>query len=98
MRVTFDQAIELSATEFYLLRRRAEVPEAFTCAMEAMRVGGYVADTVKGTVCNRDGVVSLFDPYDWGETYDDMPHHVFYDFFRGLLLNKYSRILRGMEP
>jgi hypothetical protein len=98
MKLTFDQAAEHAATEFYTLRQRATHPEAFDCAVESMRAERHVADTATGTVRNRDGFVSAFTGYDWAAQYDDTPNHVFYDFFRGALMNKYSRILRGLNP
>lgn len=98
MKITFEQSIEQSATEFYLLRQRAIDVDAFDRATEAMRAERYVVDITKGIVRNRNGFVSSFTNYDWAHEYGAAPHFVFYDFFRGLLLNKYDRNLRGLNP
>lgn len=96
-RMTFDQSIEQSATEFHLLRERAEDQAAFDQAVESMRTERWTCNVKTGTTRNRDGVMAQFIAYDWADTYAANPAHVFYDYFRGALLNKYSRILRGLE-
>lgn len=97
MRITFQQAIERSGTEFHLLRERAENPAAFDQAVERMISERFACDTASGTTRNRDGVQAQFVAYDWANDYEKHPNFVFYDFFRGFLLNKYSRILRGLD-
>lgn len=96
MKISFGKACELSATEFYLLRERAENPASFDLAAQQMMDEGWTCDTAKGTTRNNHGVQAHFVGYDWGAEYDAHPHFVFYDFFRGHLLNKYSRVLRGV--
>lgn len=95
--MTFDQSIQHSATEFYLLRERAENQTAFDQAVEWMRNMKFRADIAKGYTRNRDGVAAFWPSYDWAAQYAEHPHFVFYDFFRGHLMNKYSRLLRGLE-
>ena len=96
MRITFDQACERSGGEFEALRGSAPSLEAFDQATESMRAQRWSCDTNSGTTRNREGVQAQFVCYDWGETYEAFPSHVFYDFFRGSLLNKVSRIQRGL--
>lgn len=96
MKITFNQSIDLSAHEFSLLRQRAEDKRAFDQACEQMRKERYTADTKTGITKNRSGVVGQFVSYDWAVDYEANPHFVFFDFFRGHLLNKYSRIIRGV--
>ena len=95
--MNFNQSLQHSATEFYLLRQRAEYPPTFDKAVEWMHNKRFRADLKRGCVRNVDGVQSQFVGYDWADHYVDHPSHVFYDFFRGFLLNKYSRMVRGLE-
>jgi len=97
MKVTFEQSIEHSATEFYLLRERADDKNAFDEAVSWAINHRLVCDTKIGLVKSRQGVESQFSKYDWAEHYEEHPSLVFYDFFRGLLLNKYSRIVGGLN-
>ena len=96
-RVTFDQALALSATEFHLLRERAAQRDAFDRAVERMRAERWACDPSTGTVRNRGGVRAQFTAYDWGAEYVAHPHFIFYDFFRPHLMNTYSRIVRGID-
>jgi len=95
--MTFDQSIQHSATEFYLLRKRAENQTAFDQAVEWMRSMKFRADLEKGYTRNRDGVAAFWRSYDWAARYTEYPNFVFQDFFRGHLMNKYSRLLRGLD-
>lgn len=97
MKVSFDKACKLSATEFHLLAARAEDPGLFAHAVERMGAERWTCDTETGVCRNRDGAVSRFPNYDWAAEYDSAPHFIFYDFFRGPLLNKYSRLVRGVD-
>lgn len=96
-RTTFDQALDLSATEVHLLRARADDPDAFDRAMARMRAERWSCDTRTGVTRNRDGVQAYFSAYDWGAEYAAHPQFIFNDYFRGPLLNKYSRIVRGVD-
>jgi hypothetical protein len=98
MRVTFDQACERASGEFEALRARAANAQQFEQAVSSMRRERFVCDTATGTTRSRDGVQGQFTSYDWGSRYDAYPNHVFYDFFSGFLLNKVSRIERGLVP
>jgi hypothetical protein len=95
MKMTFQESIEKSATEFYLLRQRAENKAVFDKAVEWMTKNSFVCDLSKGSVKSKQGFISQFTAYDWEHEYEINPHFVFYDFFRGPLLTKYQRILRG---
>lgn len=93
--VTFSQAIDSAPIAFYMLRNRVENKSAFDEAVEFMRHQKYKACTKTGITRNKDGNQSRFLDYTWGQDYDSMPHFVFFDFFQGILLNKYWRILHG---
>jgi len=95
MKMTFQESIKKSATEFYLLRQRAENETVFDEAVEWMTKNSFVCDLSKGSVKSKQGFISQFTAYDWEHEYEINPHFVFYDFFRGPLLTKYQRILRG---
>lgn len=97
MIVSFDQACERSATEFYQLRKASPSIEAFDRACDWMRNQKFRADTTKGRTVSREGTMAQFVAYDWAADYEAHPSFVFYDFFRGFLLNKYSRIMRGLD-
>lgn len=95
--ITFDQACEHSATEFYQLRQMSPNIEAFDRACDWMRAQKFRADTTEGRTVSRNGTMAQFLAYDWGADYEARPSLVFHDFFRGFLLNKYSRIMRGID-
>jgi hypothetical protein len=95
MKMTFQESIKKSSTEFYLLRQRAENEALFDQAVEWMTKNSFVCDLSKGSVKSKEGFVSQFTNYDWAHEYETNPHFIFYDFFRGPLLVKYSRLLRG---
>ena len=95
--MTFDESTQRSATEFHLLRERAENKTLFDQAVEWMQRNKFRADLKRGCVRSVDGVQSQFVGYDWAHQYAEHPHFVFYDFFRGFLLNKYSRMVRGLD-
>lgn len=95
--MNFNDSASHSATEFYLLRQRAENQYLFDKAVEWMGRMKFRADIKRGCVRNVNGVQSQFVNYDWAHHYEDAPNLVFGDFFRGILLNKYSRLLRGLE-
>jgi len=95
--ISFSDACSHSATEFYLLRERAENQYLFDRAVEWMDRMRFRADIKLGIARNKDGVVSRFANYDWSQQYKDHPNSVFFDFFRPFLLNKYSRLLRGLD-
>lgn len=95
--MNFNDAASHSATELYLLRERAENQFLFDKAVEWMDRMKFRADTKRGCTRNKDGVQAQFVNYDWAQQYVDHPSFVFHDFFRGHLLNKYSRLLRGLD-
>lgn len=97
MKYSFQETIAISATEFYLLRQQAEDKDLFDKATNWMNRKKFTCDTTKGTTCNIDGMHSSFVSYDWESDYIDAPNHVFHDFFRGILLNKYSRLIRLVD-
>lgn len=95
--MNFNDAASHSATELHLLRERAENQFLFDKAVEWMDRMRFRADLKRGCTRNKHGVVAQYNNYDWAQQYVDHPHFVFHDFFRGHLLNKYSRLLRGLD-
>ena len=95
--VSFTDACSRAAEEFNLQRERAENKYLFDKAVDWMERMKYRADIKRGIVRDEDGVVKRFAEYDWSHQYEENPHHVFYDFFLGDLLNKYGRLLRGVD-
>ena len=94
---SFTDSENLSATELHLLRERAENKPLFDEAVAYMKRMNFRADIARGCTRNKDGIVAQFVNYDWAQEYADYPHFVFHDFFRGHLLNKYSRLVRGLD-
>ena len=97
MKITFDAAIDLARDEFDTLRNSVGDKTAFDRAVDWMRKSRFTANLDTGTVRNRDGVRSQFLTYDWADNYAIHPEHIFFDFFRGELMNKYTRFVRGID-
>lgn len=97
MKVSFDKACAMAASEVAQLRAQAADKRLFDLAVENMRAQRWVCNTRTGTTRNVEGVQGQFVAYDWEATYNKFPDHVFYDFFRGHLLNKVSRLARGLS-
>ncbi len=95
--VTFEQSINLSSTEFYLLRERAENKTIFDQAVQWMISNKFKCNVELGTVHNKQGFVSSFSAYDWADDYKEQPSLIFYDFFRGCLLNKYIKLIKHIS-
>lgn len=96
MIVRFEQAIEYSATEFYMLRQRAENKDLFDKAVNWCVNQKFVCDIDKGSVKSKDGFFSQYVNYDWGDIYEHR-NCIFHDFFKSPLLTRYQRLLRGTE-
>ena len=97
MRVTFQESLDLSACEVYSLRQRAEDKAKFDLAIEWTIKQNFVANILTGTVRNKSGQYSQYVSYDWSSVYVENPTFIFHDFFMGALLNKYSRLIRGID-
>jgi hypothetical protein len=97
MKVTFKQSIEYSATEFYMLRQRAENKDLFDKAVDWCVNQKFICDLKMGSVKSKEGFFSQFVNYDWSKMYDDAPNSIFHDFFKSPLLTRYQRLLRGLE-
>lgn len=99
MIVTFEQSTKHSAYEFLALKQRAEYPELFDCAVNRMLSENWKANIKTGVTRNRSGVMSYFPNYNGLEDYAEYKNYsnlIFYDFFRGFLMNYYSRLVRGI--
>ena len=97
MKITFDAAIDLARDEFDSLRDGVEDKAAFDRAVDWMCESRFTANLDTGTIRNRDGVRAQFVTYDWAGSYTQHPEHIFFDFFRGDLMNKYTRLVRGID-
>lgn len=96
MRISFKDSLYHSAHEIAFLRNSVERKDVFDKAVESMVKEKFIADTDKGTTRNVNGVVGQFINYDWANEYEHL-NLVFYDFFRPHLMNKYFRMLRGLD-
>lgn len=97
MTITFEEACDLSRQEIAELRAYTQDKALFDQAMESMRKQRWTCDLQAGTTRNTEGVQAQFKQYDWAPHYEAHPDHIFYDFFRGILLNKVSRLDRGLS-
>jgi hypothetical protein len=101
--VTLEQSLEWSATEVYLVRRKAAENWADGAALFDKAVAHHKARRLRanvklGTTRDRDGWRSRYVDYDWASDYEQHPSFVFHDFFRGAILNSIDRMARGLEP
>lgn len=97
MKITFEQSINYAFDEVYALQNSVEDKEAFQKARQWMNAQAYSCDIAKGSTRSKEGNQSQFTGYNWAEHYETHKHHIFYDFFKGALMNKYSRIVRGID-
>ena len=95
--ITFDRAVDLARNEFDSLRDGVEDKVAFDKSVAWMRACRFSANLETGTTHSQNGVESQFLTYDWASNYTQHPEHIFFDFFRGSLMNKYSRFVRGID-
>lgn len=96
MTITFEEACDLSRQEIAELRAYTPDKALFDRAMDRMRKQRWSCDLKTGTTRNLEGVQTQFKQYDWALHYEAHPDHIFYDFFRGTLLNKVSRLQRDL--
>lgn len=94
--VTLQQAAEIVAAEVSELR--ATHGAVFDQAMAYHAGRKLRADIATGVTRDCDGWKSGFVNYDWSDNYTKNPEHIFFDFFRGFILNSVSRINRGLKP
>ena len=94
---TFDRAVDLARNEFDSLRDGVEDKAAFDKSVAWMRACRFSANLETGTTRNQNGVVANFLAYDWANSYTQHPERIFFDFFRGALMNKYTRLVRGID-
>jgi hypothetical protein len=97
MKVKFSEAVDKARDEFDSLRSAAENKELFDKAADYMKKQDFVCDLSLGSVKAKKGWQAQFVNYDWADNYIANPDHVFYDYFRGILMNKYSRYLREID-
>ena len=101
MRMTLSQACEHAGTAVHMDRQKADEQFGaglFDKAIEHHTKRGLSVDLTKGTTRDRAGLQSRFINYIGEQTYTDAPHFVWFDFFRGAVLNSCSRMARGLEP
>lgn len=98
MKITLDEALNYAYhTSLEDLHKKATDKTALNKALEWMRKNRFVADTERGITRSCDGIESQFSDYYWKEFYKESPHWIFYDYFMGIVLNKYSRFVRGID-
>ena len=56
------------------------------------------ADIKNGTTHNSTCWQSGFTSYDWAERYESFPEEIYYDFFRGAIMNSVFRLSEGLAP
>lgn len=98
--VTLAQAMESAATAVYLDRQKAN--EQFGRGLFDKAVAHHIrrnlrANLKTGETLDCDGWRGRFTAYDWAQVYDSAPHHVYFDFLRGHVMNSASRLSRGLE-
>mgnify|MGYP007090126188 CR=1 FL=1 len=98
MKITFDEALNNAHhTSLEDLHKKATDKTALKKALDWMQKNRFVADIDRGITRSCDGVQSQFCDYFWQSFYRESPHWIFYDYFMGIVLNKYSRIVRGID-
>ena len=103
MKVTYSQAVEHAATQFYMLRTSERkrwnfTIEEFDAAHQWMLLQRFTFDTETGITRNRNGWQGAFVNWDKSKAnYENFPSSIFFDIFRGALMNKCSRIHRGID-
>lgn len=95
--VNLAQAMADSPTAVYLDRKKWG-DDLFDKAVAHHTARRLRADLSAGTTTDVDGQRSRFVQYDWGHEYENAPHHVYFDFFRGAVCNSCSRLARGLAP
>jgi hypothetical protein len=99
--VTLNEAMDAAATAVYVDRKKADQQFGvglFDKAVAHHNNLGLRANISKGTTRNKRGQQSKYVNYDWAHVYEDAPHFIWYDFFRGVIMNSCSRMARGLEP
>lgn len=95
--ITFEQSTQHSAHEFGNLQDLAISPELFALAVRRMTSEKWRADIDNGVTLKGAEVAAKYVGYDWGDEYKQYPNLVFHDFFKGPLMNYYSRLFRGVD-
>ena len=98
--MTLKQALDHAAADVFCTRQKyGKDAWAFDQSVEYWTKRNLLADIEAGTTKDRDGQRSRFTAYDWAHVYEEMPHAVFHDFFRGDICNAAGRLLRvGSMP
>ncbi len=97
MRITLKESLDHSATEAYL-QSKDWPAEVFSQAVAHHLKQGLRANLSTGEVRSNSGWVSRFSNYNWQADYEGALNLVYYDFFRGMVGNSRSRIVRGLAP
>lgn len=98
-KITLRQAMEAAGTAVYLDRQKADAqfgPGLFDKAVAYHEKRNLRAYIESGTTWDRDGMRTRFVNYDGGGQYREAPHFVWFDFFRGTIMNSVSRLSRGL--
>ena len=98
MKYTFEQA--MACCDILTIReceKAAKNKELFEKAKIWMKSQSFVANIAQGSLSGKNGILSQFVSYDWIEFYIEHPEWVFFDYFKPVLMNKYDRLLRGVD-
>lgn len=96
-RYTLDEALALADPKDVSECKSAFGVDLFEQAVEHHRRRGLTADVKKGTTRDKDGQNSVYPGYDWADRYTTHKGHIWFDFFRGFVVNSASRLSRGLE-
>lgn len=103
MKITLAETLYHAAHAIHMDKRKAD--EQFGPGLFEKAINHHVrrnlrADTVKGEVRDAGGWKAQYK--EWTDAnakqYDDAPHFVWFDFFRGFVMNSCSRMSRGLKP
>lgn len=96
---TLSQSMQ-HASHTVSMDRAAWGPTIYDRAFEYHFARGLRADIGRGLVRDADGARSRFIDYDESdaERYLRHPEVIYWDFFRGIVNNSCSRIVRGLRP
>lgn len=99
--VTLAEAMD--AASEYVRADRAKADQQFGAGLFDQAVAHHTslrlrANVTTGTTQNRYGQLSKYINYNWSHVYEEAPHHIWHDFFRGTIMNSCSRMARGLKP
>ena len=100
--VSLNKALADAATAVYMDRQKADAQYGaglFDRAIEHHVARNLRADTERGITRDRGGQCAAYVSWSGADAaaYIEAPHFVYFDFFRGHILNSVSRLSRGLS-